>query len=126
MMAPAMKASRVDEHAPSPASVAPLVRWVRHERVLLDFDVAAMYGVETRVLKQAVRRNRDRFPPDFMFELTTTEATDLVSQSVIPGLGKLGGSLPFAVVFAAIKRLVADDKAQKSRSIGFLPGAPRR
>jgi hypothetical protein len=90
---------------PNTASVAALVRWVRHERVLLDFDVAAMYGVETRVLKQAVRRNRDRFPQDFMFELTTAEAKGLVSQSVIPGLGQLGGSLPFAFTEGGIAML---------------------
>jgi len=40
---------------------------VRGQRVMLDFDLAELYGVETRALKQAVRRNRDRFPGDFMF-----------------------------------------------------------
>jgi hypothetical protein len=46
---------------------------LRGERVILDRDLAEMYGVETRVLKQAVRRNIDRFPRDFMFELTKSE-----------------------------------------------------
>jgi hypothetical protein len=46
---------------------------LRGERVILDRDLAEMYGVETRVLKQAVRRNIDRFPADFMFELTKAE-----------------------------------------------------
>ncbi len=43
---------------------------VRGQKVMLDFDLAELYEVETRVLKQAVRRNIDRFPNDFMFELT--------------------------------------------------------
>jgi hypothetical protein len=49
----------------SPSAIAPKVHWIRHEKVLLDFDLAALYGVETRALKQAVRRNRERFPGDF-------------------------------------------------------------
>jgi hypothetical protein len=52
--------------------------------------------VETRALKQAVRRNRERFPEDFMFTLSREETDALVSQSVIPGLGKLGGAAPYA------------------------------
>jgi hypothetical protein len=56
---------------------------VRGQRVLLDADLAAMYGVETRALVQAVGRNRRRFPPDFMFRLDEEEAGRLRSQSVI-------------------------------------------
>ena len=63
---------------------------------MLDFDLAGLYGVETRALKQAVRRNPDRFPEDFMFELSTAEIQDLVSQTVIPARGKLGGAVPMA------------------------------
>jgi len=46
---------------------------IRGQKVMLDRDLAALYGVETRVLNQAVRRNFDRFPPDFMFSLTREE-----------------------------------------------------
>lgn len=46
---------------------------IRSRRVMLDFDLAALYGVETKVLKQAVRRNIERFPADFMFEITLEE-----------------------------------------------------
>lgn len=63
---------------------------------MLDFDLAELYGIETRALKQAVRRNLDRFPDDFMFELVQDETAILVSQNVIPGLGKLGGAMPMA------------------------------
>ncbi|MBI1751196.1 MAG: ORF6N domain-containing protein [Acidobacteria bacterium] len=53
------------------------------ERVMLDADLATLYGVETRVLIQAVKRNLERFPSDFMFQITDQEWTDLKSQSVI-------------------------------------------
>lgn len=43
---------------------------IRGRRVMLDFDLAGLYGIPTKMLKQAVKRNADRFPPDFMFELT--------------------------------------------------------
>jgi len=69
---------------------------LRKQRVILDYDLATLYRVETRALKQAVRRNLDRFPEDFMFELTGEETAALVSQNVIPGLGKLGGASPMA------------------------------
>ena len=46
---------------------------LRGHRILLDYDLASLYGVETRALKQAVKRNLDRFPPDFMFELSAAE-----------------------------------------------------
>ena len=55
---------------------------VRGQKVLLDRDLAVLYGVETRALNQAVKRNRDRFPDDFMFELTRDEIWN-ISQSVI-------------------------------------------
>jgi hypothetical protein len=50
---------------------------IRGEKVMLDRDLAALYEVETRVLNQAVGRNRERFPPDFMFELTREEITGI-------------------------------------------------
>jgi hypothetical protein len=58
--------------------------------VLLDSELAALYGVETRVLNQAVRRNAERFPEDFRFQLTVTEAAASRSQSVTlkPGRGQ--------------------------------------
>ena len=69
---------------------------IRRQNVMLDFDLAELYGVETRALKQAARRNLDRFPADFMFELSPAEVKTLVSQTVIPTRGKLGGATPMA------------------------------
>ncbi len=57
---------------------------IRGLKIMLDRDLAELYGVETRTLKQAVRRNQERFPEDFMFELSNQEVKDLRSQSVIP------------------------------------------
>jgi ORF6N domain len=64
---------------------------IRRHRVMLDYDLAALYGVEARALNQAVKRNLTRFPADFMFQLTPAEADGirrLVSQSVIPATGQ--------------------------------------
>jgi hypothetical protein len=67
-----------------PASrVAQAIRILRGKNVLLDSDLALLYGVETRVLNQAVKRNADRFPSDFMFQLNDEEMEQL-SQSAIP------------------------------------------
>jgi len=77
-------------------SIAPMIHWIRHEKVILDRDLAALYGVETRALKQAVRRNADRFPGDFMFELLEEEVESMVSQNVIPHRGVFGGAAPMA------------------------------
>lgn len=55
---------------------------IRGQRVMLDFDLAALFSTETRLLKRAVRRNMERFPSDFMFELTKEEANYLLSNRV--------------------------------------------
>ena len=63
---------------------------IRGQRVMLDFDLAAMYGVETRVLNQAVKRNSKRFEgDDFMFRLTKDEATQVSLRSQIVTLDNL-------------------------------------
>lgn len=67
--------------------IATKILFLRDEKVLLDADMALLYGVETRVLKQAVRRNIDRFPEDFMFQLTPDEFTNLRSQFVTSSWG---------------------------------------
>jgi hypothetical protein len=165
-------------------NIAPLVHVVRGERVLFDADLAVLYGVPTGVLNQAVKRNRHRFPADFMFKLTEKEWATMRSQIVIAspsrpmmsqvvtssrrnlaaspyafteqGVAMLSSVLrspravevniaimrtfvrqlarkiealetkydeQFAVVFEAIKRLVAEDDARKTlpkRRIGFV------
>jgi len=68
---------------------------IRGEKIMLDRDLAELYGVETRVLKQAVKRNMERFPKDFMFEMTSKEIDGMVSQNVIPSKSYFGGATPF-------------------------------
>ena len=77
-------------------NIASHVYFIRSHNVILDFDLASLYGVETRALKQAVKRNLRRFPDDFMFELSETEIDFVVSQNVIPSKKYLGGATPFA------------------------------
>ena len=70
------------ETTPKPENLAPLISFVRGEKVLLDADLAELYGVATKVLNQAVKRNKDRFPLDFMFQLTAEEWNSMRSQFV--------------------------------------------
>ena len=60
---------------------------------MLSTHLAELYGVETRILNQAVKRNSDRFPEDFIFQLTAAEGDWLVSQNVIPHKKYFGGAL---------------------------------
>ena len=60
--------------------VAQVIRVIRGEKVLLDFDLAPLYGVTTGNLNKAMQRNRERFPSDFMFQLTAAEAESLIFQ----------------------------------------------
>jgi hypothetical protein len=71
------------ESALAPISIESRIRVVRGQRVLLDSDLAALYGVEVRALNQAVKRNEERFPLDFVFRLSAEESEGLRSQTVI-------------------------------------------
>ncbi|MCU0460596.1 MAG: ORF6N domain-containing protein [Bacteroidales bacterium] len=86
-------------------TLASFIYFIRGEKVMLDTDLAKLYMLETRVLKQSVRRNLRRFPPDFMFELRNDEIDILVSQNVIPSKKVLGGSKPFAFTEQGIAML---------------------
>ncbi len=79
--------------------------FLRDEKIILDVHLAELYGVETRVLKQAVRRNIDRFPEDFMFELTVAEIETVVSHFVIPHKKYLGGATPFTFTETGVAML---------------------
>ncbi len=72
-------------------NIAGLIYLIRGlKKVMLDRDLAALYGVETKVLKQSVRRNIERFPEDFMFELSNTEFQNWRSQFVTSNSDKMG------------------------------------
>jgi hypothetical protein len=89
---------------------------IRGFKVMLDFDLATLYEVETRVLNQAVKRNSKRFPSDFMFQLTKYEWEILMSQFVISKTEKRGGTqkLPYAFTkqgLAMLSGILNSDKA---------------
>ena len=72
-----------------------LIYEIRGQKVMLDFDLARLYRVETKVLNQAVKRNAQRFPPDFMFQLSAEEVLNMRSQFVTSSKRKLSAP-PFA------------------------------
>lgn len=78
---------------------------IREEKVILDVHLAELYGVETRTLKQAVKRNLDRFPDDFLYELTDQEIEEVVSQNVIPHKKYFGGATPYAFTETGVAML---------------------
>jgi hypothetical protein len=81
------------------ADIDPLILEIRGQKVILDADLSRIYGVSTRVLNQAIKRNADRFPSDFMFRLTPEEAETvhrLRSQIVILKRGQHLKYLPYA------------------------------
>ena len=86
---------------------------IRGKKVMLDFDLAVMYDVETRVLKQIVKRNLNRFPADFMFPLSKKEIEQLVSQNVIPSKSKPGGAFPYAFTEQGVAMLSSVLKSEK-------------
>lgn len=97
---------------------------VRGRQVMLDFDLAQLYQVETRVLNQAVKRNIERFPEDFMFQLTDGEWTIISSQFVMTSQNDINEDtqVQLTAINQALAELSvsrrADDKPR--RSIGFI------
>ena len=77
-----------------PPHIVQSIVWLRGHKVMLDEDLASLYGVETRVLVQAVKRNPERFPDDFLFQLNVTEWNSLRSQIVISKTGRGGRRHP--------------------------------
>jgi len=96
---------------------------IRGFRVMLDFDLASLYNIETRALKQAVKRNINRFPDDFMFLLTKNEANSLlfigVSQTVIPPEYNFGVTLPMAFTEQGVAMLSGILRSQKAVEVNI-------
>jgi hypothetical protein len=89
---------------------------VRGHKVMLDRDLAELYQVRSIALRQQVKRNKGRFPEDFMFQLTESETDILVSQNVIPSRQSLGGYLPYAFTqegVAMLSSVLRSDRAVK-------------
>ena len=92
------------------------IYFIRNKKVMLDMDLASLYGVQTKVLNQAVKRNSERFPEDFMFRLTKEEWDNLRSQIVTanPNVSKVR-SLPF--VFTEYGTLMLSNVLNSQKAI---------
>jgi len=96
---------------------------IRGERVMLDFDLASLYEVETRVLNQAIQRNIDSFPEDFMFRLSAGE-WDEISSSQIVMMGNMsknrtGKYLPYAFTEHGVTMLASVLRSPKARQMNI-------
>jgi hypothetical protein len=91
----------------------------RGVQIVIDRDLANLYGIENRALKQAVKRNPARFPDDFMFELSDTEIESLVSQNVIPSKKYLGGARPYAFTEQGVASLSSVLQSEKAIAINI-------
>jgi hypothetical protein len=87
---------------------------VRGQKVMLDKDLANLYNVQAIRLREQVKRNRKRFPKNFMFRLTTKEVNYMVSQNAIPPWQHLGGTLPFAFTEHGVLMLANILKSHKA------------
>jgi len=99
--------------------IASKIVTLRDEKVILDVHLAEFYGIETRVLKQAVRRNIDRFPGDFMYKLNDIEIDYMVSQNVIPSKKYFGCAVPFAFTENGVAMLSSVLNSKKAIDINI-------
>jgi len=115
----------VDELLPSERLIFSNIHVFRDQKVILDENLARMYGVTTRALNQTVRRNLDRFPEDFMFQLTENEYSNLMSQFVTSSLNtrdaNWGGrrKLPFAFTEQVVSMLSSVLKSKQAISVNI-------
>jgi len=87
---------------------------LRGKKIMFDFDLAKLYGMETRALKQQVRRNNERFPDDFMFIISAYEVDAMVSQNVIPSRSYFGGTNPMAFTELGVAMLSSILKSKRA------------
>jgi len=92
---------------------------IRSEKVILDQDLAEMYGVETKHLKRQVKRNKDRFPKDFMFEFTKKEYENLRSQM---GTSRWGGTTIFRKLYGLLGAGTVTDAAGRHIHVAEIEG----
>ena len=101
------------------SEIARIIISIRGERVILDFRLAEMYGVDTRILKQQVRRNRNRFPEDFMFELNDEEIKRIIELEIIPSKQVLGGAKPMAFTEQGVAMLSSVLRSQRAVAVNI-------
>ena len=108
---------------PKSENLAPLVRAIRGEKVLLDSDLAVLYGVGTKALNQAVKRNPDRFPEDFMFQLTARE-WDASRSQIVTG-SSTGKTMRSQTVTASRRNIGALPYAFTEQGVAMLSSVLR-
>ena len=92
---------------------------MRGKKVMLDKDLAVLYGVKPIALRQQVKRNHTRFPDDFIFQLSAQETDILVSQNVIPSKKQLGGFLPYAFTEQGVAMLSSVLKSSRAVNVNI-------
>jgi len=92
---------------------------IRGKKVMLDFDLAELYGVETKVLTQAVKRNSSRFPADFMFRVTRQEVAGLRSQIVTSSSWGGRRTLPYAFTEQGVAMLSSVLRSQRAVQVNI-------
>ncbi len=102
-----------------PEEIRSKILTIRGVQVILDRDLAKLYGVETRTLKQAIKRNTLKFPKDFMFTLNNKETSLLVSHNVIPSRKVLGGANPYAFTEQGVANLSSVLRSKKAIEINL-------
>jgi len=109
------------KHAIVPAErVVQAIRWIRGQKVLLDSDLALLYGVSTAHLKRAVKRNLGRFPSDFMFQLNTDEFNTLRCQIGISNAGRGGGRYrPYAFTEQGVAMLSSVLRSERAVKVNI-------
>jgi hypothetical protein len=95
------------------------IYFIRNTKVMLDRDLAELYNVDSRALRQQVKRNIDKFPEHFMFRLTEIEVELMVSQNAIPSKKVLGGSLPYAFTEHGILQLSNVIKSERATQMSI-------
>jgi ORF6N domain len=107
--------------APVPRPVESLIHVIRGQKVMLDSDLAALYGVQTFRLNEAVKRNQERFPSDFMLRLSVEESTALTSQFAMSKKGRGGRrSAPYVFTEAGVAMLSSVLNSERAIQMNIL------
>ena len=114
----------MNEVADAPSAVAysdvqRMIVHVRNQQVIIDADVAKLYGVETKHINQAVRNNRDKFPIDYVFALTSDEASDLRSKFLTANISSKSRALPKAFTEKGLYMLATGLKSRRATEATF-------
>ena len=104
----------MSEHLTPDVSIENKIYIVHGRKVMLDRDLAELYGVKAIALRQQVKRNTERFPADFMFQLSDEEVEAMVSQNVIPSRMVLGGFLPYVFTEQGVAMLSSVLKSRRA------------